>query len=341
MNKDEYIKKVNNNLILCWGIITLVLTVSYIIEILKGLRSIEYVILFISITAGPLLLTVIVNKITKGTNENLKYVAAFGYCFFYTFSLLSAQSLGDFVYIIPMMSVLIVYTDIKIIDITYGYSTILNLVYVLISIFIRKQNQPDNITFYEIEMACIILSWLFLRQTLKLVKMGNEKLFELSEDINKDELTGAYNRKFFSSNIDNLFSNCDEDNGLCLAFIDIDDFKQFNTNHGHNFGDVVLKHICHIIEMNICCLDKTYLIRMGGDEFIIVGDSLSHNDFHSLMEKISNDISTSNVKENVNVSVSIGIANNYIDECVDYWKLYKTADENSYKAKNSGKNTVV
>lgn len=340
MNKKDYIKKTNKNLLTCWLIIVLVLIISYILEIVKGLRTIDYVIVFSVITSSPLIITFIINLMTNGCNEKIKYVAAIGYCFFYTFTLFTSQCSLSFVYIIPMMSALIVYTDKKLIGYTYGYVFILNVIKVILVLF-NKKCSPSEITFYEIQIACIILSAIFLIKTMGIIVEGNNKLFELSEDILKDNLTESYNRKFFSNNIEKLFERGKDKNGLNLAFIDIDNFKQFNTNYGHDFGDKVLKKLCYTIQSEINLLNETYLIRMGGDEFIIVNNGMNIEDFKNKLISLCNNISNTKLEDDTYINISIGIANSKINKCIDYLELYKKADENLYIAKNTGKNKVV
>ena len=75
MDKAEYSKKVNRALISSWIIIDLILVVAYIIEIFKGLRSVEYVAVFCLVTVGPLVITIIKNYMQGGTNLNIKYYA--------------------------------------------------------------------------------------------------------------------------------------------------------------------------------------------------------------------------------------------------------------------------
>lgn len=339
MNKEEYIKRVNKNLLSCWLIIDVVLLCAYIGELIKGLRNIEYIILFNIFTFTPFLIAYIFNKITKGYSENLKYIAGCGYCVFYTFVLFTTNSPAAFVYIIPMMSVLIVYTDKILIILTYGYSLIINIIYILLKI--QKGSTPEEITFFEIQIACIVLSSIFLLKTAKLINQGNKKLFKLSEDIFKDTLTNSYNRSFFTENIDKIFKTGKNNKGLSLAFIDIDNFKRFNTNHGHNFGDDVLQQLCSVVNDKINIYNNTYLIRMGGDEFIIISNDLDKNSFFKLMNEINKEIYKLELKKDIFITISIGVANSKADKCDDYLELYNLADKRLYEAKEKGKNQVI
>lgn len=91
MDKNKYNQKVNNKVILCWTTIDIVLVIAYIIEVLKGIRSPYYVLLFSLFTVIPLIITIIFNKKWNGTNLNIKYFTTIGYIIFYTFSLLTTK----------------------------------------------------------------------------------------------------------------------------------------------------------------------------------------------------------------------------------------------------------
>lgn len=127
MKQKDYNVLVNNNMLVCWLIISLVLVFSYIIEIIKGLRTIPYVILFSMVTLLPLIITYFVNKKYYGSSDKIKYVFSVGYLIFYTFTLFTTQSELAFVYIIPMISILLVYCDKKLICAVFTYTCLINL----------------------------------------------------------------------------------------------------------------------------------------------------------------------------------------------------------------------
>lgn len=342
MDKEKYNQEINKATIICWTIISLVLIVSYIIEIFKGLRSPQYVITFSIFTILPLIITIIFNIKWKGENENIKYFATIGYIIFYTFSLLTTQSRVSFVYIIPMISILIAYCDTKIISILYIYSILLNVVVILNSI-ISGKNTKEDLTFYEIQMACLILSYIFLAYTMTLIKKNKDTISKLSSSLVTDELTSAYNRKFISQNI---IPNFDKyiDNGISLAFLDIDHFGDFNNTYGHQFGDTVLKQLSDIVFKNISDYDNIYFIRNGGDEFLLVSFGAEYRAFTNLCEHIKKDVENHKLEINnklVNITVSVGCANSKIENYDDFFDLKDKADERLYVSKDNGRNKIT
>lgn len=342
MNREKHIQEVNKTTINCWIIMALCFIACYIIEIFKGARTIEYVLMFSLFIAVPLLITIYFNKKWNGKNENIKYFVTFGYIIFFTFSLMTTQFKISFVYIVPMISILIVYCDIMIISILYIYSIVLNIIYISGNI-IAGYNGPDDIVFYEIQMAALILSYVFLVFTMKLVKKNRDTVFELSSELVVDELTGAFNRKFISNHIIVHFNKYLQ-SGISIAFIDIDKFGDFNNTYGHEFGDTVLKEISKIVFSFIEPYENVCFIRNGGDEFLLMAYSMNYKEFVKLCEDIKKAVSNKELYfegEKINITLSIGCANSVNDKYDEFFDLKDKADERLYVSKDKGRNMVT
>ena len=138
----------------------------------------------------------------------------------------------------------------------------------------------------------------------------------------------------------------DRNDTLCIAFIDIDDFKHFNTNYGHSFGDLVLKRLANVLSHNTSNVRHTYAIRNGGDEFLIISRTTSDEQFKQLLEQIKYEVENTKLlhqKEPVGVTISIGMATKNIDGvfCNNFRDLYNVADSRNQSAKDVGKNAIV
>ena len=96
MQKHEYDIMVNKNTIRCWLIIAVVLATAYFIETIKGLRTIEYVIIFVTVMILPLIITVSTYCFDE-SSRFIKMEFAIGYCAFYTFVVFTTQSPAAFV----------------------------------------------------------------------------------------------------------------------------------------------------------------------------------------------------------------------------------------------------
>lgn len=347
MDRNDYNIAINKNTLECWGIIIIVLFISYFIEVLRGLRSIPYFTIFSIILLLPYLYASIYNKKNKGSNLNLKYIFVISYMLIYTFVLLTTKTYVTYVYVIPMVSILIAYCDTRLTSHLFFYATCINILCIFLQYneFIKGSGQlifslKDRITMWEIQMALVILSGVFLSKACTLIKKRDDILDFLSDDIYKDALTGIYNKKFIESTIYKIYNT---NKYKSLAFIDVDDFKKFNTLYGHNFGDEVLITLCEVISNNLTEYDNTYFIRVGGDEFIIFSLDFTKDEFTKLLTKIVKDVANTKVpfgKKKVGVKITVGVACTDVDKCSKFVELYNLADKRNMMAKKNGKNYV-
>lgn len=347
MERERYNKLINKNTLSCWIIISTILLGAYLVEVIKGTRTVTYILFFALFTIVPIFVTYLFYKKTDKKNLNMKYFFVIGYMFFYTFSLFTAKTNLIYTYIFPMASVLVAYCDSKLIFQMFSYIIFINSVKIGIqsipsaSFFLENSATNPNMI-YEIQIAGLVLTGLFLSKSCKVIKKRDEILEILSDDIYRDPLTNVYNKKFIEDRIISEFPKW-FDNEICLSFIDIDDFKHFNTIYGHKFGDQVLITICEIIEKNIEEFSNTYLIRVGGDEFIIVSKDFNQKDFYQLMKQILKNIAHTKVsfdKKKASVKITMGIADNLIDSCDNFNDLYNLADIRNEHAKENGKNYI-
>lgn len=159
-----------------------------------------------------------------------------------------------------------------------------------------------------------------------------------------DELTGAYNQRFFYSILDEEIEMADkEKSSLGLMMIDIDNFKMYNEIYGHSFGDEILRGTVAILE-SLLKDKKAYICRYGGDEFAIImrGDSLES------LEKEAKRIQEEFEEKKVlyyhgilydKLTLSIGFSE-YPNKAKGKSELIYQTDVALYNAKNLGKDKV-
>ena len=164
----------------------------------------------------------------------------------------------------------------------------------------------------------------------------------IQEQLSKDTLTNAYNRKAFSQCLNSTYINAKQDfTPICLLMIDVDHFKTINDTYGHQVGDTILKHVAESLIKTVRSVD--YVCRYGGDEFAIVCPSIDSLRGLQLAEKVRSNIETLRFKvgaERIKVTASIGISNYPENEikCVSQFIAY--ADKAMYKAKRNGRNQI-
>ena len=100
-------------------------------------------------------------------------------------------------------------------------------------------------------------------------KLNSEEKMFVSSLIDKDPLTGLYNRRKFDQDIrEELNKAIRYVRNLSLLMVDIDYFKKYNDLHGHQRGDAILRKIGTLFNSNMRSTDKAY--RYGGEEFAII-----------------------------------------------------------------------
>lgn len=176
-----------------------------------------------------------------------------------------------------------------------------------------------------------------------------DKNIILKKEAYTDTLTGVFNRKYLLDYLKKEFCllQSKQREQLALIFFDIDHFKRFNDDYGHDIGDVALKTVSSRVFNNVRKTD--ILARYGGEEFIVVMPDCPIGPAHNLAEKLRLSIADNPLtiqNKPVPITSSFGVAvftktniTGNIEK--DIASLLKLADDRLYKAKERGRNQVV
>ena len=168
-------------------------------------------------------------------------------------------------------------------------------------------------------------------------KQRQRHLRELAEC---DPLTGIKNKKAIEQTMLSMVQQAAEnDEQIVIGFLDIDDFRDYNTNFGHQEGDGVIQFVADILQREF----KSCVGRNGGDEFVFgyAGD-LDKSAIKAVVSRILKQLNENYIsprtKQPMPVPCSIGIVSAR-GNTFDYANLIQKADEAMYRAKEAGKNT--
>jgi two-component system cell cycle response regulator len=167
---------------------------------------------------------------------------------------------------------------------------------------------------------------------------------EVQRLANLDSLTGCFNRRHFMEKADQEVQRARRyKRPLSFLMMDIDDFKSFNDQYGHQVGDQLLCHLVDLCQTQLRNEDN--LGRYGGEEFVVLMPETEAEGAmqaaQRLREKIEGmRINTSEGKLSITVSIGLASLEKGFDETNTLDSLIKSADKALYAAKAAGRNCV-
>jgi len=167
------------------------------------------------------------------------------------------------------------------------------------------------------------------------------ELQETSELVRMDPLTGALNRKGLDEALEREIARMQRSGGrLCIALLDVDDFKQINDSHGDLVGDEVLRHIATVLRETLRGNDL--VVRYGGEEFVLLLPGIGSEEARAVVSRLQRELTRRFFLANQQkllLTFSAGIADFSADE--EPAAVIERADRAMYAAKHAGKNRVV
>lgn len=220
----------------------------------------------------------------------------------------------------------------------FSYSTIAHSIMILdiivANLFIHYDNVGMMILF---NLPCVV-AVCAMHNIMEKVYLDHYIVSRQLEDmVVHDHLTKVFNRNKLKELCDNEREEfiINKGRSISVLLVDIDFFKKVNDEYGHEAGDSVLVNVADIIRNSVSQTD--YIIRWGGEEFVIIASGISGERGVELAEEIRQNIEKSD-NGICPVTVSIGVARY---EGGNYHDTIEKADQALYKAKTSGRNKVV
>ena len=153
-----------------------------------------------------------------------------------------------------------------------------------------------------------------------------------------DDLTGVANKRAFKEVVSaEIRRSARYQRTFTVAFLDVDDFKQVNDQHGHGVGDSILKTIADSIKVSLRSAD--IVARLGGDEFGVLLPETGKEAAQAALKKIQDNLAVATHEKGIPVTLSVGAVICPNPKCgVD--DLIRIADSQMYSAKFSRKGSV-
>lgn len=167
------------------------------------------------------------------------------------------------------------------------------------------------------------------------------------EDLSmQDALTGIYNRRYFNAMFPKELNRAKRTHeSFCFAIMDVDNFKLYNDNYGHDAGDEALQKITAKVT-ELTQRSNEFFFRLGGEEFGCIWSAYTKEKALAYFENICKEIQNLKIEHLYNekygvLTISIGAC--YLEDASkgEVKQIYKSADNALYKAKERGRNRVV
>lgn len=177
--------------------------------------------------------------------------------------------------------------------------------------------------------------------------LENQALSRQQEDLQRrattDSLTGIGNRAAFDARLGLEMERSGRSRqAFALLMLDVDHFKAFNDNHGHQAGDRVLKVVAAALDNNVRRVD--HVARYGGEEFAVIAPDTTPDGVSHLAERLRSVVEASCVQwegQAFRVTISIGVAvYSELPEKATPESMIGAADQQLYAAKCAGRNVV-
>ena len=197
--------------------------------------------------------------------------------------------------------------------------------------------EETEITDDELEVALSVAEY------ISLALVNTQQKEKLEEMALRDPLTKLYNRRYLEEAGQQSISNAQRnDLKLAVLVLDIDHFKRFNDNFGHEAGDHVLAEVGGLFKK--MSRNNDLLCRYGGEEFVIIMPNTTLVNAQKFAERLRKKIATLEINvadKQISVTVSIGVSQWKSDYFTNAETFVAHADKSLYLAKNNGRNRVV
>ncbi|HVY06624.1 MAG TPA: diguanylate cyclase [Burkholderiales bacterium] len=173
------------------------------------------------------------------------------------------------------------------------------------------------------------------------IQQMERELENLTERAREDQLTGALNRRGLDEAFKRESARADRQSStMCVALLDIDNFKKLNDTLGHKAGDEALLHIVQVVQEHLRPGDS--LARYGGEEFVILLPDSDVEVAVDVMSRLQRELTKRfflHNNEKLLITFSCGVSQRAAGEELE--PAVSRADRALYEAKRKGKNRVV
>ena len=228
----------------------------------------------------------------------------------------------------------------------------------VVAILVSGQSLSWLLTHQTLTAGCAVgtvVAWLMERQSrqvflqqslLSLEKARSDDMAERMKEMSREDgLTGLANRRHFDEVLNLEWQRCMRDGAsLSLMFIDVDFFKPYNDEYGHQAGDDCLQRLGRILADH-ARRPGDLAARYGGEEFVVLYPQTGPRSLEQMADKLLRAVADERMPHGHSsvadhITVSIGTACIVPEQSYNPEQLVAAADHAVYEAKNKGRNRV-
>ena len=177
MRQNISIKRTNRVVLLINLLINLITFTGYLAEVLRGGRSLSYLLIFSAIIFVPFIIALVVYR-KNPTSTSFKFITLIGYLFFYLYVSFTSIHIITFIYFFCIILMYYLYLDFKLLLVSCITALIINIARIGYNIFVLGLNSERNITEYMIQMGTLIVFSLSITLSTKLSILFNKESME-------------------------------------------------------------------------------------------------------------------------------------------------------------------
>ena len=176
-NEKFFAKSANKKAMGMWLTLSVVLSAAYYIEVIKGLKTMQFFIIMELICWVPFIIGLIVLKVRGWHSKVYQDIVGFGYGIFYLYIMLTSPGTLAFTYIFPLMSMLIIYKNRHFI-IRCGIASVSVLIFTIIRNYLNGMNTPSDISNFEIQLAVTLFCYIGYIVAIKHMVMSDGAMLD-------------------------------------------------------------------------------------------------------------------------------------------------------------------
>lgn len=293
-----------------------------------------------------------IEKITDTINKNIPIMEIFEDLYMYCGMLLETEHYLELQKMIQTMGQVVEQADILHLR--------MRLLELKIGLYKKTGEQQSYMAttavYYELgrlaeqEKRYVINTIMGVQFSLEEEKMYSHEMEERNKILQRksemDPLTGLSNRFRLNEYAEKAFQNATvERDMLAIEIFDIDYFKEYNDNYGHQRGDECLIKMADVLK-KFTISEKIFCARYGGDEFILIYEKSTKEEVQSLAEQLKQEIAKLNIEHKFSnadnkVTISQGICIGIPREGQKVWDYLYQADKMLYEVKKKSRNAIA